>query len=473
MALTLVEFGDAPKMAGLTGVFRGQTATEYLGLKSLSLQIGPSFYIGFDTRFRPAMVRVFFDPSQSEFASKLPWQAIGFVQIGQITYQGIPISPWTYGQGLDYLTPYVYNHFLQPQFANYWIDMMDLSKVKGKNLAFPLFAYNGLIRNPDYPAAQFFTHPMPNGSLTSNPAQSGENISLCASLYSPIDLDFDSPSESTITQQVQQMINRGVVPTASQAYTHEQVISEGPLNLALQLLQVDDPTDVESIQVVGPHMLISFTDIEAEGPMYTAFFDQKAETSTHSTLKVFLLNREAFEELRFEALTRTFANIKQALLIQGLTGTKGIPVDRTRTRGKGRPGLHPFPFVFSGDTNPEMAFTYRTIAVGINQGEIQHCFGGIEWRVSRVFDRGELEFGPLRIEKPKVIISPAITFNSFKAREIEADPSFITPLLTTFTQARQGYDFYSPSTPVQFENASTIASPTSRGYGDSSVDWIK
>lgn len=473
MALTLVEFGDAPKMAGLTGVFRGQTTTEYLGLKSLSLRIGPSFYIGFDTRFRPAMVRVFFDPSQSEFASTLPWQAIGFVQIGQITYQGIPISPLTYGQGFDYLTPYTYNSLFQQQFANYWTDMMDLSKVKDKNVTFPLFAYNGLLRNPNYLPAQFFTHPMPNGSLASNPPQDGANISLCASLYAPINLDLDSPSESAITQQVQQMIDRGADPVASQAYTHDEVLANGPLSLALQLLQVDDPADIESIQVVGPHMLIAFTDIEAEGPMYTAFFDKNAETPTHSTLKVFFLNREEFEEQRFADLTRTFENIKQVLMVQGALGAKGIPIDRLKTSGRGKSGLHPFPFAFSGDTDPEMAFTYRTIAVGINQNEIQHCFGGIEWRVSRVFDRGELEFGPLRIEKPKVIISPAITFNSFKAKEREADSNFIAPLLATFTQSHQKFNFYSPSNPVQFENTSDVASPTSPGYGDSSTDWIK
>ncbi|MEO9030554.1 MAG: hypothetical protein ABI413_17240 [Ktedonobacteraceae bacterium] len=473
MALTLVEFGNTPKMAGLTGVFQGQTAPEYLGLKSLSVQAGPSFFIGFDTRFRPAMVRVFFDPSQSLFASEFPWQTIGFVQIGQITYQGIPISPLTYGQGLDYLTPYVYNNFLQQQFAHYWIDMMDLGKVKAKNVDFPLFAYNGLLRNPDYPASQFFVHPMPNGSLTSNPAQSGANISLCASLYTPINLDLDSPSESVITQQVQQMISRGVVPMASQAYTHEQVISNGPLGLAIQLLQVDDPTDIESVQIVGPYMLIAFTDVEAEGPLYTAFFDKRDETQTHSTLKVFLLNKEEFEERRFAALTTTFENIKQALIVQGLTGTKGIPVDRTRTQGRGRSGLRPFPFVFSGDTNPEVAFTYRTIAVGIKQNEIQHCFGGLEWRVSRVFDRGELEFGPLRIEKPKAIISPAITFNSFKAKETTTDSNFIAPLLATFTASHQKFNFYSPSDLVQFENTGDVASPTSPGYGDSSTDWIK
>lgn len=470
MALTLVEFGDTPKMAGLTGVFQGQTAPEYLGLKSLSLQVGP-FFIGFDTRFRPTMVRMFFDPSQSSLVSVLHWQAIGLVQIGQITYQGIPISPLVYGQGLDYFSPYVYNNSSQRQFANYWIDMMGLETVKAKNVTLPLFAFNGLLRNPDYLASQFFLHPMPNGSLTSTPPQSGANSSLCASLYAPINLDIDSPSESVITQQVQQMVKRGVAPVASQVYTHEQVVSNGPLSLALQLLQVDDPKAIESIQVVGPHMLIAFTDIEAEGPLYTAFFDQSNET--HSALKVFLLNREVFEERRFAALTTTFENIKQALLFYGQLGREGMPVDRPITRGRGRSGLQPFPFVFNGNIDPEIAFNYRTFAVGISENKIQYCFEGLEWRVSRVFDRDELEFGPLRIERPKLLIAPATTFNNFKFGLKQTDKNYIGPLLETFAQAIQTPSAGSATNPVHFENTGDVASPTSPGYGDSSTDWIK
>lgn len=463
--------------AYLDNVYQGQQQSEYVGMSGLSTQVGP-FYIGFDSRLKPAMSRIFFDPTLVTPIPTRSAQFIGLMQIGQITYQGIPIPPSVYGMGLDYLDSYIppTDH---PMFNSMrWAAMM--TPAEATHLDLPLFQWNGWLRNPSYTAEDFFNYPMPNGSFTTLPlnVQGPNGTSFTSSLTDAIDLDIDSPPLAVITTYIQNLIGRGAQPIASGTYTQQQVLAQTPLGLAFQLLLISDYNTVESVEVNGPYMLITMVDVEGDGPMYAAFFDSRGE------LVIYEIDLEEFEELRFDALTNTFYRIQQYLLQTNQIPKRGFPADPPLFRaGKGGNGLNPFPFMFQGfqynpmiddedEFGPEIAFNYRTFAIGAT-ADISEvvCYGGVGWRVSRIFDPSVLEFGDVRFSEPYEIKFDTTMLNYVLKGQAEPIWSDEYQIMAHFRQIVKAPPVTGSTNPTLFENTSnTTGSP--QGYNPGSQNWI-
>jgi hypothetical protein len=474
MALSGIKVDGNPPMAGVNGVFQGQTSPELLGLDSLSLKVG-NFFVGFDTRIKPAIARIFFDPNP--FGNTEPYDTIGLINVGQITYQGVPISPDTYGMNLGHLTPYNFSNSSDVRKKHHWVDMIDVTTLRKKALErggvsfYPLFPYNGYLRNINYTPQDFYTHPMPNGSLTSIPPQQVTRASLCASLFDAIDFDLDLPPENRITAMVKRMAKNVETPFKSATYSQDTVLGTGPLNLAITLLEITDPTTIEDVQVAGPFMIITMTDVEAEGPIFIAFFDGAQATETTSTMVIYLVDEDELEQQRFAALTNTFENIKNRFEADGILGGAGLPTASPPRVGKGNKGLNPFPFFFTKDTNPEIAFTYNTVAIGIEDNHIVTCFDCLKWTVSRIFDRSTLEFGPLLISKPVLNKAASRSFTDLLADRIEDDRYFIFPVIDQWTDALRGISSSGYTNPYFYEDNKGLITPASQAIGDGSTTW--
>ena len=478
MAITEFNLGGAPEMTGLNGVYRGQQQPELLGLKSLSLNL-ENFWIGFDTRIRPSMVRIYFDPFTEGLHQTDNYDFIGLIQIGRITYQKIPINPAIFGMGLNHLNHYNYTNANDPFNENIWVDMMDVVEMRKMKLAnngtlFPFFPYNGYLRNNAYTPNQFFTHPMPNGSLTSIPAQEGAGVSLCASLFDAIDFDLDVPPATEITKMLRRMITNRITPIKEAIFNHTEVLRNGPLSLALTLLEIEDLELIDDIQVAGPHLIITLKDIEAESPTFIAFFDQSKETSSTSTMLIFLANSDELEQLRFAALTGLFDRISKYFASKGILGGAGFPNQNRPTLSRGNKGLNPFPFVFNDNQNHEIAFTYDTITIGVRNNKIEFCFGCLKWEVSRVFDRDTLEFGALKIEKPALHNDKSETFNLLLKGVLEhMESHFIFKALTRYDSAISSKVTIATTNPYFYEDTKELIYPNNPAYGDGTQTWNK
>lgn len=461
----------------INNVYQGQQQPEYLGMRGLSKQVGP-FYIGFDSRLKPAMSRIFFDPALVRPIQTRSPQFIGLMQIGQITYQGVAIPPSVYGMGLGYLD----NYIPAPRFPMVgtlqWADMM--TPADATRLDLPLFQWNGFLRNPNYSTSDFFNYPMPNGSLTIIPpaSQPADGTSFTSSLADAVNLDIDSPPLEIIRAYIVNMIRRGAQPIAAETFTPEQVIAETPLGLAFQMLQISDYSIVETVEVNGPYILITLVDIEGDGPMYAAFFNNPNQ------LVIYEIDLEEFEELRFDALTNTFYNIQQYLLRTNSLLKHGFPADPPLQRqGKGGNGLKPFPFMFQGfqhrpilddedEFGPEIAFNYRTFAIGAT-ADLREvvCYGGVGWRVSRIFDPSVLEFGDVHFSEPNGIEFSAAILNDVLRGEAGAFLSEDYQIMAHFRNVVKAPPITSPTNPTLFENtASVTGSP--QGYNPGSQNWI-
>jgi len=465
MALTPVSLGGDPEMMGLNGIYNGQTQPELLGMRSLSGQSGPFFW-GFDRRIRPTMVRIFFDPTVAGLTSGDQYDTIGLIQVGRITYQNVPISPQTYGMNLEHLSPYNYSNIFDNRDEHHWADMIDVGTLKGKvneygESRYPLFAFNGYHRNINYTLANFYGHPMPNGSLTSSPASSITNASLCASLYDAIDFDLDVPPAAVITAMVNSLQKKAGSLYQTQTYSHAQVSEQGPLKLAIDLLEITDLGTIADIQIAGPHMIIEMADIEAEGPIFVAFFDKNNETTDTSTLKIYLVDMDELEQLRFAMLTQTFENVKEQFSGRGIFMGSGVlgdgfPIDRPISTGKGNKGLGSFPFFFQKKVNPEIAFTYNTVAVGIRNGKIVACFNCLAWRVSRVFQEEELEFDALQIDQPKLDPDVSGRYDNYLKGKSKEDKRFMYPVINQYQKALRESVSSDNANPYFYENTSWI-----------------
>lgn len=490
MALSLVRDTQSdPPVASLNGVYQGQTDPVYLGLNGLSTQIG-NFYIGFDNYLKPAMVRVFYDPIALQ--KHLVNSYVGLVQFGQITYQGVPITPTTYGMGLDFLQPYTTSTLSnQAQNIYGWVNMLDATRAKNAQIGFPFFAFNAFLRNPTLKISDFFIYPQPNGCLVATPpvAQPPPNTSLCASLFDAIDLDLDSPPEAEITAYLKTMAKRGVEPDKSQIYTRSQVQNGSALDFALAMLEITDFDTVDTVEVVGPYILITMDDVEDEGPMFVAYYDANQATSNSETMVIYELNLDEMEELRFATVSQTFANIQAELIANGWLPKTGFPRNRPRdAKGKGGAGLNPFPFFFpdfvnedeeenDDDYGPEIAFNYRVIAFafpGEGNPLPAYALGGFSWSVGRAFSPAALEFGPLRIYEPRELdFSDIPTLNAgLIARHLESQQqSLMYRALRQFQTAVQNPNPTDQSVPTFFEDTAATTR-SSRNFSGGSPEWI-
>jgi hypothetical protein len=481
MALSLVTNNQFnPPITGLNGVYQGQQQPVLLGLQGLTLKLD-AFYIGFDPRLKPAMVRIFLDPTLINPPDANP-RVLGLMQMGQITYQGAPITPATYGMGLEYLENYVAPPSDELSANRYWwADMLDATRARQANLTTPMFEWNGYLRNPSYQITDFLQYPKPNGVITSlpPPVDPAPNDALCASLVDAIDLDLDSAPEAAILRYLNKLIERKVNPAKSGIYTREQVTTGSALEFALNLLEVTDMTTVEGVEVIGPFILITMVDIEAEGPLFIAFYNATQQTPTTETLVVYELNMDEFEELRFAALTTTFNNIRDSLIVDGILLDEGFPEGHPSSAGgRGGSGLNPFPFFFTGystenedETNgPEIAFNYKTLALSFTQDGQFFCHGGIKWQVSRIFNPATLEFGPLRFVKPTLCTIPDIFRFNFAFNGFRPETSQLFRVFKQFQTSASTPPSALSSSPAFFENV-TDTTTTSQGFGDWSRDW--
>lgn len=488
MSLSMQAFTDDPTKMGLAGVFNGQTGLEFLGLTGLTKQLGYSFYIGFDTRVKPATVRVFFDPSRA-FLAAPDWDYISIIQLGQILFQGVPIEPEVYGADLAALQSYTFRHPFSAANLE-WTDMMDVTQAKRFNITEPFFPFNNLLVNSTLQEADLFIYPKLNGTLTRLPFPTTPNAALCASLISDVRLDRDYPSEAFVRDRVLSQVTSGIEPIAQQVYTREQILSRGVLPLAMDLLGLTG-AEIDAVESVGPFLLIRVIGEEWEDLICT--FPDDATNPTDKTLKAYLLSEREFQEARQDEIGAMFLRIKERLRLHGLFGTKGIPVDYpVDPDKKGGRGLQAYPFYFSDGVSPVLEIKYQTLAVGKRQGRLAQCFGGVEWSAVREFDPDELRFGALRITEPALLGQPVIDFNAFLGNTLsfpKVDP--ISPVLNTFYNAIRPPDFRAlaqptrlaqPQPPAPQDQAPAPESPyeypedviplKSSGFGDWSDKWL-
>jgi hypothetical protein len=207
MALTKQNYSEQG-FVGLNGVYQGQSTSElvFLGMTDLSEEYdigGGKLHVGFDTRIKPAIVRMFYDPPTSSITNGTE---IGFIQVGEAKLQGTPVLPSTHSPGIAYRNPYS----IKSAFHTQWVDMISAKTLKDSpsflgtdQTVPPFFPYNGLIDKSGNTKEQFYQHPGHNGSMfkvSSSPLPS--HYSLCASLVSPIGLDLDGPKRETIKEIV-------------------------------------------------------------------------------------------------------------------------------------------------------------------------------------------------------------------------------------------------------------------------------
>jgi hypothetical protein len=280
-------------------------------------------------------------------------------------------------------------------------------------------------------------------------------------LYDAIDFDLDVPPAAVITAMINSLQKKAGTLYQTKTYSHAQVLEQGPLKLAIDLLEITDMETIADIQVAGPHMIIEMADIEAEGPTFIAFFDKDAETTETSTLKIYLADMDELEQLRFAMLTQTFENVKEqfsgrsSFMGSGVLGS-GFPIDRPVSSGKGNKGLGGFPFFFKDKADPEIAFTYSTVAVGIKSGKIEACFNCLEWKVRRIFRQDELEFDTLQIATPKLNTSVSISYDNYLKGKSKEDERFMYPVINQYQKALRESDSGVNANPYFYENTNWI-----------------
>jgi hypothetical protein len=487
--MTLKMFTYDDQLIGLTGAYQGgENDLVFLGLNGLCKQVGPHF-IGFDDRIKPTMVRIFFDPAQSDLAKRSAYSSIGYVQLGEITFNGVPIMPWAYGQEYVRLGSYMYlfNNNLK------WIDTVDIERARRHQVRQPFFAYNGYYRNETYQNQDFFYHPMPSGSLTGSLTGSlpvmgdGRRPSLCASLYDPINLDIDGPPANDIIDLMRSYLERGIDPLKSVRVSTNDVVQRGLLNLAKESLnspeyQIDD--DISSIQVIGPLLLIQLLGPEGEEVLFCAFYDLGGHTSDSELMKIYYISLKELREIYLTSMADMFQRIKEDLQKRNIMPLQGGPIEpaiNPQKRGRGA-GLNGSPFHFKDGKNPVIGFDYLTLAFG-EIGEGLQCFGGVKWRVSREFDLQNLCYKSIEIYEPEEVtptnVASIVGGRGINKRSRSDELLYIDPikdLLQVFyskisSQTRQ--DFDSDDLWCGSTGDKLLQPGFKPGFGDHPTQWAK
>lgn len=414
MALTAIEDNG---MIKLKGYYIGQTIPEFLGMKNSCYNLDP-FYIGFDTRIKPATVRIFFDTekaAQSIINSSQSY--IGLIQLGEIYYNGIPIEPGIYSDDIKYRDwcddfGGVLNNPIQ------WVDMvskdvMTESTVYKSRCYEPFFQYNGVLGNTSLSLNDLCFYNYMNGSISYIPFQQSNNFCLASSLVSPIGLDFDGPYEDDLDNIIKRYMENGKVPISNQDIIDSDINSNGLVKLATNILQLEKE-DILSVQTAGKFVLFQLADSEGYFIYLCSFILENG--NGQKSLVTYLMDTSVIEEKmldKIEELVTNFVDFKNKFRINAFTGLP-YSIDSLPQYLGGNRNLD---YLYKDKRiDPIIEIVYKTIAVQKYLDTTDNAYkyktlGAIQWKVARSIELDTMSLGPLEITQPQYIYNEIYRFN--------------------------------------------------------------
>ncbi|MFC0515140.1 hypothetical protein ACFFGT_13055 [Mucilaginibacter angelicae] len=401
MALT-IGTDSTGNFSGVMGVYQGQTDPLFLGLKNLSTLItgdnGAAFSIGFDTRTSPAQVRLYFDIGNARWGSELN-NNYGLVMTSETVFDTLPILPSVFSPDIAYKDSY--SNFQEPTswrrgFSTSAVDMVSPDLLRQKQINDPYFPYN----SGDSSAA--FTSGGSCGFIANVPPASQDGTPLCASIISPIGIDIDGPASDEMNNLINAIKNSSISFAICEV-SNDDLQSGRALAKAAAVLEID-LNKIIMVQMFGNSLLITVDDAEGYYPVF--YVDVDADSST-TTKRIYSIDINSLQSLRFYRVSDIFERFIDF----------ANKVGYSNTDYPSRPGY----FLRSYDTNDKnrvktilsgsahfVGTKYKIYCVqkGSNRqqnGSLQNyftCFGGVEWKVRRGFNKDTLSFGPIEISQP-------------------------------------------------------------------------
>ena len=470
MALSLVA---ATNLMELTGLYNGQQTPAFLGLKGLCKQVGP-FYIGFDTRIKPAVVRIFFDPTKSDKILPGSNKYVGLVQVGQTKYNGIPIEPGTYAKELEYRD--YYDDFGGSPVPISWVDMVSEDIMKDSSLYSsgcyePFFPLNAVIFDKSgYSYNDFCYYGKPNGNITHIPFGKNNNFCYAASIYSPIGLDFDGPSEQTLEDMLDKYLDRGTKPVKDQEASESDIDSKGMIKVAVDMLELA-AEDIIWAQSVGKYLLIKLADSDGYCPYLCAYTYDNEDQMGKNYMCIYLLDPHEMDDRLLDLVEHLLVSFSEYRKKYNISSFSGFPFTwKLPNQKRGQSGLEPLPFQ-NKTVSPVVEFLYKTLAVtkfvNSSDGKVYYYAShGVQWRVLRILDLDQMFFGPLLICEPSEIIgSELYAFNSGKA-------SWWSRYFNIMGNPNVGVQG-EPEQEIWFDVPTDKYTSTTDGYGAYSTEWYK
>jgi hypothetical protein len=388
----------------LNGVVQGQTQPVFLGLAGLCERLDDrqrgSFCIGFDNRFQPAQVRIFYQPPSNILGDVVH---MGLIQFGQYLIQGEPLPPERYSAEIDYKNAYRKPFLIAPE--QYWTDIMD--PVSANQLlrnngtpSLPLFPFNARVV---YPGASFnfYQHGAPNGSLLKMNQGFQAGDSLAASLVAPVGLDIDILDEQAIIREKQKY--SGAPPVLDVVCDSQALAGRDLIQFILEqfnLILLNDPeateplldSDVQWVKVCGEHVLIKFRDPEDMGSIYCVFFQGD---------RLIALNFDNYQ-LRPHIIEANGHIFEQYKTYKQVVGHFNTFVGRNVQPPRGRSSLGMAPF-FDFGNKVIVSFVNQAVAYAVSPTKWWPVIG-VQWQANRAFDFTELEWGPVHFNRPRSLL---------------------------------------------------------------------
>ncbi len=436
MALQMQQYEKDASLTGLTGVYTGQKKNElvFLGMTDLCRQFNNkigNLFIGFDTRMKPAVVRMFYDSNMSINAKRQ--LKLGLMQIGEVSLQGVSLVPSVYSPNIAYRDNYVFRNNYN---KDYWMDMISPDIIRKssvfqelRNDVPPFFAFNGILYNSQYTFDHFFKHPMPNGSLYDNYKSTTQGYSLCASLFSPIGLDLDGPTKTEMKAIVQEYLNRrfydyatkndsgnGKIVTSEDLWEkgtiqpprkgiwqesffineiNKKIIDNYPQNKGRKILWVEQIGVKPSIAGEDIYLLIKLDDPNAYYPYFCAYMSKIKEIGNHYALLLYEFDSHLIQEIQFNMLEKRSTNFQEL-------------VQRDQRYGQ---QISDSPSIFGTSdpyyTDDVISFQYRTNVVLSTPKIRDVLLDSITWKVTKKFDSDNLEFKPIEISPIEISYPPS------------------------------------------------------------------
>ncbi|WP_214316517.1 hypothetical protein [Nonomuraea sediminis] len=153
MTLTPEKKDDAWYATGLT-----RAGTDSTRLGTWLKRVGPH-WVAFDDAFDVPVMRAVYDPAFAPRGLK-EYLHVGYVQLAEILFRGVPIPPWVFDPRLADRRPYVVN-----DKTLRFVDMMGPADLRAIGAMDPFYAFNGSLRDLFLAVNDFYQHPQPNGSL--------------------------------------------------------------------------------------------------------------------------------------------------------------------------------------------------------------------------------------------------------------------------------------------------------------------
>lgn len=418
MALSIQNDGTG-KFKGINGVFVGQAAPIYLGLKDLSCEIPLStgkIVIGFDPRMSPAQFKLFYDPGESIIVGTEPTKRYGMVMTSQIRFDGLPIEPSVFSEAVAYKNDYSsfstlkLNRNIFPTPA-YNVDMLSADKLVNSNPYYPYNSLNLDQANAIANAGGFMAVKTYNAEQDKWLYSNAANTPLCTSVFAPIGIDIDAPSQSILKGIIDKSILDGIDPVVSCDITTDD-INNGTVITKILTALVLEVSDIVKIQAVGSSFLITVSDSEGYYPRLFANV-----LIGIKKVNVYALENNELNAYQFNASSSLFENFIDFAI--GINGD-GFP---------SRPGIYLRSYKKNGDkllktllSGKEhwISSTYKIYCVGngqlkeLNQSlsQVYNCIGGVEFSVKRMFNKETLNFDEIQIATPKEMdLQDVINYN--------------------------------------------------------------